>query len=522
MKIASFLTTINLICTILLCSCQEKYINKLNYSDEGLCVITNWLLIGPFDFDTTIQVPYETFFNKDLEKYGVNESQFKNDDFTRLEKADVPTNLLSRKYSTHHLKYMTDSNIETKSNFYLATKVISKHDTLVYALIDGSGAYKIWVNSHEIYQERFRKNQSMLCDRFIPLRLQKGENIIFAKVNREANVNAWGLDFAISPLPKAVEIYQANYFENFIYTPVFTDSIIFYSGPLTPGKALIKNDDTVAYFPTSIDSNGNHFVSGLNEFPDGFYSFSFCDEDITMEQSVFKGDTHEYYNSLISMKPMIKDTLEYKEYKGLTDRIDFLFENYDDRGLSAIKYYDTNLVHWIDRLQTFLKDRKRQAERLTLKAYSNQESKTIAHYGFMCDSTLNNHTEIPLIVVMPYSIPQEYFPISWYIGNNAQLFIDCKLATQRGFAICFLYGGGEKYNIDSLKEEFTGVLNNIKTHFPNVKTDKVFLTGICKGASKSLELAIELPERIEALALHTPLEDALSLTELSNLRNMRQ
>ncbi|MCF8362613.1 MAG: dienelactone hydrolase family protein [Prolixibacteraceae bacterium] len=506
---------------IFLFSCSKnKYINELTFEDDGLCVISNWQLIGPFDYDTLKQLPDETFFNKDLNKLGVDEEHFEKIDLKVINQSDVSTQFIEEKYVTHRLKNLFAGNIRTKSNYYLATTLLCEKDTLVYALMDGSGAYKIWVNQQEIYQERFRKNQTKICDRFIPVHLQKGENIILAKVNRESNVNAWGLDLAFAPQNKAFEIYRANYFENFIYNPVFSNTITFYSGPLSPAKSELRRQGTQSHFKTTIDENGNHFVAGIEKLSDGFFSFSFESEGTQMEQIVFKGDIREYYESLCSLAPIVSDTLVQEELTALKKRIDFLFENYDDRGRSAIKYYDTNLVHWVNRLRCFLKSKKEYTEKLSLKAYMGGNSGEIGYYGFQTDSGLLDEPDVPLIVVMPFAIPYEYFPTAWYIGNYEQLFVDAHLASQRGFAICFLYGAGENYTLSALKDEFFGVLGNIESQFPNVNTEKIYLTGICKGASKSFELAVECPGLIQAIAVRTPLPEVAMIDGLSKLKGI--
>jgi predicted esterase len=519
-KNSFFLFSCVFACTLLSSCHQKEYVNKLTFEDDGLCVISNWQLIGPFDYDTLKQLPDETFFNKDLDKFGIDEEHFEKSDFKVINQSDVSSQFIEEKYVTHKLKYLFAGNIRTKSNFYLATTLLCEKDTFVYALMDGSGAYKIWVNQQEIYQERFRKNQSKICDRFIPVYLQKGENIILAKVNRESNVNAWGLDLAFAPQEKAFEIYKANYFENFIYTPVFSDTITFYSGPLSPAKSELRRHGTKSRFNTAIDANGNHFVAGLEELTDGFFSFSFESEGTQMEQIVFKGDIREYYESLCSLAPIMGDTLVQEELTALKKRIDFLIENYDDRGRSAIKYYDTTLVHWINRLRCFLKNKRRYIEKLSLKAYMGSDSGEIGYYGFQTDSGLLDEPDVPLIVVMPFAIPYEYFPTAWYIGNYEQLFVDAHLASQRVYAIFYLNGAGENYTLSALKDEFFGVLDNIERQFPNVNTEKIYLTGICKGASKSFELAVECPEKIEAIAVRAPLREVTMLDGLSKLRDI--
>jgi predicted esterase len=506
---------------ISLFSCsKKKYINELAFKDDELCVISNWQLIGPFDYDTTKQHPDETFFNTDLNKFGVDEEHFDINDIKVVNQSDVNSKFIDEEYATHRLKNLFAGDIRSKSNYYLATTLLCEKDTFVYALMDGSGAYKIWVNQQEIYQERFRKNQTKICDRFIPVYLQKGENIILAKVNRESNVNAWGLDLAFTLKNKAFEIYRANYFENFIYNPVFSDTIFFYAGPQSPEESVLRNQDAKFHFKTAIDSTGNHFVVGLEELSDGFYSFSFKSEGILMEQVVFKGDIREYYESLCSLVSINSNKLEQEELNALKKRINFLFDNYDGRGRSAIKYYDTNLVHWINRLRCFLKDKEKYIEKLSLKAYLGSDSRVRGYYGFQINSELLDEPDVPLIVVMPFAIPYKYFPTAWYIGNYEQLFVDAHLASQRGFAICFLYGGGENYTLSSLNDEFFGVLDNIEKQFPNVNTEKVYLTGICKGASKSFELAVECPEKIKAIAVRTPLPEVAMIDGLSKLKGI--
>lgn len=57
---------------ILLYSCSKKnYFHELKFDDDGLCIVPNWLFIGPFDYDTLKQLPDETFFNKDIMNLGL-------------------------------------------------------------------------------------------------------------------------------------------------------------------------------------------------------------------------------------------------------------------------------------------------------------------------------------------------------------------------------------------------------------------------------------------------------------------
>jgi len=46
--------------------------------------VKKWTCIGPFQFDTIVQEPIKTFYNKDLEKYGIDEAIFEKSDFKKI------------------------------------------------------------------------------------------------------------------------------------------------------------------------------------------------------------------------------------------------------------------------------------------------------------------------------------------------------------------------------------------------------------------------------------------------------
>lgn len=99
------------------------------------------------------------------------------------------------------------------------------------------------------------------------------------------------------------------------------------------------------------------------------------------------------------------------------------------------------------------------------------------------------------------------------------MWIDCKLAKDRGYALCYLFGQGSDYSSIGLAKEFISVLESIENEFPQVNTDKVYLTGTCEGGARALVLATNFPQRIKALGLKTPVL-AFNYPELSSLKDV--
>ncbi|WP_143255052.1 hypothetical protein [Alkalitalea saponilacus] len=501
-----------LVAVILLNGCNNhNHLNKLDFNKDGVLILNNWYMVGPFSYDTTLQSAYTTFFNDDLAKYNIKESHLSPSNAKKLSGEGVPVKFITDKFLTNDLKLFTDS-IEHRSNVYLTTNVYSDSELELYMMVDGAASYCIWLNGKLIYLERNKKNISKFCDKFLKVQLKQGKNVFSAKINRESNLYAWGFFIALANREKSQEIFRTNYHENFIINPLVGDSIKFYVGPyeINTAKATCMDDTSLSYDLLFIKSGNEQELFKTSSLKDGFYKAYLDSEGTMLSQLFFKGDLHSFYKKLVYENENKGEKLfSNEEFESLKGRINFCYDNFDSQGESAVKYYNTNLVNWIYRLYSLINNTSSTPNNdFAFRVVDLPKREKKLEYLIKLPEIYYKSQSIPLIVVVPYEIPCSIFSTSWYTANYEQIHIDAKLACERGFAICYLYGNGPEYSPDDFQEEFINVLEHISDYYKKIDANTVYLTGTCSGATRSLILANQVPERIEAVSLRSPLPQA--------------
>lgn len=491
---------------LMLFSCnRNEHENDLKFDPNGLCVLTDWQMVGPFKYDTIKQKPWETFANRDLDSYSINEDSFKVSDLEKLKKEIKNIHLLKR-FATHNLKLYTDT-IRDKSNCYLATVVKSEREQELVLLLDGAACLKVWLNQELMYQIRSNPNIPKIANRFIPIHVKKGKNIFLVKVNREANIYAWGFYLALTTQKGSAEIFRSNYMNDFVTNPIVLDTLKFYGGSIKIKKAEVFSKDTIVSHEIINLKNNNHCIAELASLPEGFYHFRIITANDTLTQIFYKGNILNFYQGLRAHYLLEKN--KTNESQAMIQRIDFIIKKavifpplttngYYNEGI--IRQANTNLVYWVERFNALA-----EKEGLMFKSYESPTDKSINHFIFYLDKSLKGKSEVPLVVVMPYEIKEPNFPTSWYICNLDQILVDCRLASERGFAICWLFAKGSNYTLPGSVEDFQCALSQIKTEFSNINVDKIYITGDCMGAKRALSLAECIPERIKAISLKSPL-----------------
>ncbi|HEY3373040.1 MAG TPA: hypothetical protein VGK10_19475 [Prolixibacteraceae bacterium] len=492
---------------LMLISCnRDEHVNDLKFDPNGLCVLTDWLMVGPFKFDTIRQTPRETFSNRDLDDYSINEDSFKVDDLEMLKKKQIKNSYLLKRFATHDLKLYTDT-VRDKSNCYLATVLESDQEQDLVLLVDGAASIKVWLNQQPVLGSKSNFNMLKIANRFIPVHIKKGKNVFFAKVNREANIYAWGFYLAITTQKGSAEIFRSNYMNDFVANPIVLDTLKFYGGSLQIKKAEVYSNDTIVSPEIFDQKNDNHYISGLAFLPEGFYHFRIITSNDTLTQIFYKGNILNFYQKLKAS--YLLDENKTNESQAMIQRIDFIIEKaavfpplttngYYHEG--NIRQANTNLVYWVERFNAMAKK-----EGLMFKTYESPADKSVNHFILYVDKSLKAKADVPLVVVMPYAIQEPNFPTSWYICSLDQILVDCRLSSERGFAICWLFAKGSNYTLPASVEDFNCALNQIKNEFSNINVDKIYLTGDCLGAYRALDLAECVPERIKALSLKSPL-----------------
>ena len=94
---------------------------------QGILSVKEWKVTGPFEFDTLTQNPLNTYYNKDLEKYGVDEELFSESDFETLKDCKIKSFSIQCYNSPVKLfDHIGSGPKNNKSNFYLYTSLYSE------------------------------------------------------------------------------------------------------------------------------------------------------------------------------------------------------------------------------------------------------------------------------------------------------------------------------------------------------------------------------------------------------------
>lgn len=499
---------------ILTTACHKHTSLSVQENFNGILSAKEWKAIGPFEYDTLKQKPINTFKNRDLDLFDIDEEKFTEKDLNKLEKSKYKPFIIKCYNSPIKLfDYANKSRITNKSNFYLFTTIYSESEKEIIFIFDGSRNYKIWINNHKVLEVLNKENAIKNGDRFVKIKLLKGLNTVFAKVNRGINQYSWGLLMTLSSTDIAKKIYKENYLTDFVNDPVISDSIPIYIGPYSNANFIIA-DENVKLNENLINYGNTNNNVNSQRIPNGLYQSELVIENDTLTQFIFKGDIFQYINRLKSeAKQIICDKSARNDIKSSIERIDFLIEKLDLSSEAARKYYHRNLLYYTIILNDLLNYvKKYEHDRLlygiSIKTYVSKEDASINHFLIHINKNLVNKNHIPLILFVPYSLVDSTMIRGWSIGNLDQIEMDRKMADDYGFAVAWLFLKGIRYSPINAINDTKRVIERIKRDY-NLDTSKIFLVGECAGGKRALLLAETFPNLFSGVAVSSPEIDDL-------------
>ena len=525
------LLQISIVILLWLTSCQpsSQYADFSNYPPEGkdsVAWISNWSIIGPFGYDTLQQTAKEAFFNKDLADYGIEVPDFTFADFSEFKPHQgILRHIVTKDEFLDFIKLSGDST-KGLSNFYAYALIESRQDKETIFIADASSSYKIWLNGEKILQVRGMQSNNRIADRFVPVKLQKGKNHLFAKVCRDNNQYAWKLIAGLADQKKAKEIFKINYFKDFIRKAVTKDSLNIYTGPYKQANAEMVFPDVKKTSLRDVNKKNNETSMPLPESEEGFYYCHLVLPQDTLTQPFYKGN----YDNLVSdlslqvtslCEKELRETHESDLKAGL-QRVKHLqdYDFTDTTSNSEIQYVNKNRVFWGRALQNNIRacrDRSKRQAGTYLKTYRTKEG-SINHFLLHAGGKALKKEKVPLVMIVPYETYTSSMIESWYIGNLPQIEYDCKLADQYGVMLCWLFMNGENYTPESGNKDALNVLKRIKEDFP-VSNEQTWLMGDCEGAQRALLLAAAHPRHFSGLTLISPVFSKFNPRQTKKLQN---
>ena len=470
---------------------------------DSVIEIKDWLAIGPFEFNSLFTDPAKTFFREDLKRYKIKEGRIDSTAIEKLQRKGVNVFLIDEPSPQIKLFKYIFENVEKKSNFYLISRIHSAETQDVTLVIDGSNSYAIWLNGDKQIEVRSKYNTNKASDRFVNVSLKKGENTLFAKVNRGSNKRSWDLICTIAPRQEAERIFRVNYAGDFVVNPIVDNSLEVYAGSYQSGRVEIRNDKDQIIVAGSFDrqnTNDHPFViSDLGKLEEGFYKATLTVDTDRLEEMIYKGDYQKFAKKIKTDVNQINNRSLYAEdLKAALQRVDFLNDQPGDpKSPSETRFLNRNRVFWGYSLYNML-----HKNALTqLMTYKNQEDDSgvfIFHKG----GELKNN--IPLVIIVPSALQGNSMIEDWYTSNLDQIETDNALADEHGFAVAWIYAGGRNYSENKTEKEIAAVINRLHSDY-NIDDRKIFIMGDCEGGRRALVQLASSPDRYAACAVEAPI-----------------
>lgn len=493
-------------------ACQKKTSLIIPKNFNGLLAVNEWKISGPFEFDTLKQNSINTFQNKDLELFGIDEENFEESDFDKLNNSKFKPVLIKCPNSPVKLfDHFDKTTKKNKSNFYLFTTIYSECDQEVVFMFDGSRNYKIWINKIDVLEVCNKENTIKNGDRFLRIKVKKGNNTVFAKVNKGINQYSWGILMAMTSTTMSQKIFKEKYLTDFINDPFISDSLSLYLGPYTNARLIITDvENRVKLDKVCQNKNQKSFFVNCKDLPDGLLTAKLILERDTIQEIIYKGNMLEYIKTLKLEARQLncpKNVLE--DLKAAVSRLDFLVEKLDESSESGIRYYHRNILFYSKNLQELVNYvRKNKKDKFfagtILKTYYSEKDTIVYQFLFHVNKKHINDRPMPLVFFIPYALVEESMAKSWYIGNLDQIALDSKNADEYGFAVAWLFMKGKKYETSkNAVEDAINAIKIIKSNY-NVDTTQIFLNGECVGGQRALLMAERCPDLFAGVSVRCP------------------
>jgi hypothetical protein len=471
---------------------------------NGRLYIKEWKAIGPFEFDTLRQYSWFTYDNKDLKPFGIDEENFEESDFNKLASSKFKAFIIPCRNNSmvKLLDYVDKEKLKNKSSFYLYTNVYSEVETEVVFIIDGSSSYKIWVNKKEILEELHKWSTSKIGDRFVRVHLHKGNNSVFAKVNRSSNEHSWALSMVVASENEANKVYKWNYLRSFVTSPYVSDSLNLYFGHHSQARLQIIDENNNPVMDTVCHTNSQKSVCvNSKQLQNGLHLAKLYIGLDTLQEYIFKGNLSNFIAQLKAQVQHLKcGKPALEDMKTVIARIDFLLESkYPDH--RNILFYTNMLNH----LLTYVKKNNNDSliPGTIFKTYYSKEDNKVVPYLFHTNKECVMGDGLPLIIFVPYASNEESLLRSWYISNLDQIEVDIKFCDNSGFALAWPFLKGKNYTHEAAYEEIKEVIKSIRNNY-NIDTTKIYLEGECVGGQRALLLAERCPDLFSGVVVRAP------------------
>lgn len=520
MKYLRHITVICIFFTFYSCSHQPvTVIGNLNNCDSEI-FIRNWELTKPYVLDSYMANSLDTNFNYlNNRDQGDNIADYYS--FTKLfdnlqhgpAKKDAPD-------FSRFICHMPGSYIQVDTFFnsyddkpkacYAAANIKSDVQQDVAVFAGASMGLQIWVNQ-TLVLKKLNKDPINGYEYPLKVHLNKGDNFILAKLTNTSG--DWKFFLKTSSVKYAIENSLGTNFssicKNYLI-PRDSDLTIKVWSPFIPLQKSLQVKITDQHNNIILNNSfgaGKPVKLQLKKYQTGPYSVELKTGSFTLNQKIFYGDYHQYFNSL---ERNLKPFLNAGKFKGnitilfdrfnYTDTVNVAHDNGYERKVANNLFELTAIFNRLSRHIEAFKD----VPGLHIRAQDNDDHKADSYMVYIPEK-YNKSKPIPLLVMMPHETGIRHFNISTYVSDINRIEHICKLANKYGMGI--LWSSFKVYNHHNLTNMIPRTVfetvNDVRKDY-NIDTTRLYAYGDCAGGELALFTANRYPSYFAAVAVEGP------------------
>jgi len=436
---------------------------------------------------------------------------------------------------------------DTNAVVYLYCELTSKTAQDVHILFTGIQESKIWMNNRFVYKSRWRNSQSKHYQEYVPVKLEKGKNLLLVKVALSDRITAgirWNFNMCVANRQYAQESFLKDYRFTILDEPVTKDSVRLYLGPFVNEDLSVQVKDIVSgsdAIPWMISTKGNdrEIRSGLRAIPlegmerERLYSIAVRMGKDTLRQDFMFGDYAKVVAGLKCKYREAKEAYGFEPNEDFTtayERLDYLDTkpNLSASQVSEKSHWDLSRVLFAKEVWRHLDGYERSGgEHFSgiISGYVSAIDSSRQYYlSHIPEHLLKKGGKIPLIFIMPFTYSHAKLLETWGISNLDQMWWDAKLAEDNGFGLVWADLRGHPGTNEISVTAFREILASLNSRF-EPDGDRLFVLGNSASSIKAMSLATKLPSVFAGVLFVNPeigsLRSSRTYANIENLTNQR-
>jgi hypothetical protein len=390
---------------------------------------------------------------------------------------------------------------------YAAAQIEATADGSVGLEYDYNDGVKVWLNGH-LLQESDNKDRHPVFKyfRFLPLHLQKGNNLLVLKVDQEHEGHTadrpWALIASLIPMNQMLDMWLeredgallpkrlVNAGES-LHLPMLDDKVILDAKP--PVHISIADWRGAVLLSRSADIDGSDEVK-LPQLSEGYYTLTVQAGKHTIGDAFYVGNPDTIYNALCQLQHTTDPaTQEYIQRDPIIQRY---------RILTSQQYSHPLDTEWQRKLLMALGDGVKSLHYSKSDVWYQEPGMHLREFKSKVDGTQQNyllylpqatHGPLPLVIIMPYAVTRQLpFLESALLTYFDYLVKLHHAADANGIAIAVINGRGTVRDAPIGEADAFEVLDDINNNY-SIDKSRLYLYGNSEGGRRALLLAEHYP-----------------------------